>query len=446
MSIMNGRNYNIRVNRGLVKMNRWVRLAGVALLAVTLVSLGCGGQQADTAAQQAGGGGGRGAGRGRGGGQAVPVVVGKASLKDMPIDVTAIGTVEAYLTVSVRPQVAGPLLEARFKEGDFVHKGQVLFTIDPRPYQADLERAKAALVRDKALTENNRSQAERYKKLLAEGVAPAQQVDQFSSAADASDATVVSDEAAIRQSELNLEYCTITAPIDGYTGKLSVQPGNLVRVSDPLVVINEINPVYVTFSVPQQHLGDITKYMGQNKLAVTVMLPNDAGAPDRGTLEFVDNAVDPTTGTIRLRAQFDNQRKRLWPGLFVNAMLRLSNRPNTLVVPTQAISTNQDGQFVYVVKADSTVESRPIIAGTAIEGLSSIQQGLKSGETVVTDGQLRLVPGAKVEITNRGAADTPTPPGGGRTASAANAPVSADASTGEGQGKDKAQGRGGQGQ
>ena len=360
-------------------MNRWVRLAGVALLAVTLVSLGCGGQQADTTAQQAGGGGGRGAGRGRGGGQAVPVVVEKATLKDMPIDVTAIGTVEAYLTVSVRPQVAGPLLEARFKEGDFVHKGQVLFTIDPRPYQADLERAKAALVRDKALTENNRSQAERYKKLLAEGVAPAQQVDQFSSAADASDATVTSDEAAIRQSQLNLEYCTITAPIDGYTGKLSVQPGNLLRVADPLVVINEINPVYVTFSVPQQHLGDITKYMGQNKLAVTVMLPNDAGAPDRGTLEFVDNAVDPTTGTIRLRAQFDNQRKRLWPGLFVNAMLRLSNRPNTLVVPTQAISTNQDGQFVYVVKADNTVESRPIAVGNAIEGHSSIQQGLKSG-------------------------------------------------------------------
>jgi membrane fusion protein, multidrug efflux system len=405
-----GKHDTIRVDRGLRKMNRLV--AGVVFLCMCVLSWGCGGQQSGQATQQAqpaGGGGAPGAGRGRG--AAVPVVAEKAQLKDMPIDVTAIGTVEAYLTVSVRPQVTGPLLEARFKEGDFVRRDQVLFVIDKRPYEAALEQAKAALARDKAVAENNRSQAERYKKLLAQGVVPAQQVDQFLSTADASDATVVSDQAAIRTNELNLEYCTITAPIDGYTGKLTVQPGNLVRVADPLVVINQVNPIYVNFSVPQQNLGEITKYMAQGKLAVAAALPNDAGAPEKGSLEFVDNAVDPTTGTIRLRAQFDNQRRRLWPGLFVNTMLRLSNRPNTLVVPSQAVSTNQDGQFVYVVKPDNTVESRPIVVGAAIEGQSIVQQGLKAGETVVVDGQLRLVPGARVEISSRASADTPAPPG-----------------------------------
>jgi membrane fusion protein, multidrug efflux system len=438
-------------------------LAGAALLSLCMLCWGCGSQQAAQEAQpaQAAGGGGGGQGRGRGGrgggGQAIPVVAEKAVLKNMPIDVTAIGTVEAYLTVSIRPQVTGPLLEARFKEGDFVRKDQVLFKIDPRPYEASLAQAKAALARDKALAANNRSQAERYKKLLAEGVVAAQQVDQFLSAADASDATVTADEAAIQTSELNLDYCTITASLDGYTGKLMVQPGNFVRVADPLVVINQVTPVYVTFSVPQQHLGDIKQYMANGKLAVTAALPNDTAAPERGTLEFVDNAVDPSTGTIRLRAQFDNQRKRLWPGLFVNTMLRLSERPNTLVVPSQAISTNQTGQYVYVVKSDGTVESRPIVTGIAIEGQTIIEQGLKAGETVVTDGQLRLVPGSRAEITNRGAGDTPAPPAGGsganRTggdaggAAPAAAAGSANAGTGAGQRQGRGQGRrGGQGQ
>jgi membrane fusion protein, multidrug efflux system len=436
---MNRRNNNC-VGYGLCRINPWAGLAGMALVVVSVLSSGCGAQQAADSAQPAGGGA-RGGGRGRGGGAPVPVVAGKAVLKDMPIDVTAIGTVEAYTSVSVRAQVTGPLLEAHFKEGDFVRKGQLLFEVDPRPYETDLARTKAALERDKALAENNRSQAERYKKLLAEGVVAAQQVDSFLSAADASDATVTSDEAAIRQSQLNLDYCTIEAPLDGYTGKIMVEPGNLVRASDAaLVVVNQINPIYVSFAVPQQNLGDIKKFMGQGKLAVTATLPNDTGPAEKGALTFVDNAVDPSTGTIRLRAMFDNERKRLWPGLFVNTMLRLSDRPNTLVVPSQAISTNQNGQFVYVVKADSTVESRPVIAGAAIEGESIIQQGLKAGETVVIDGQLRLIPGAKAEITNRAADDSPTPPGGGGAPAAPNG--AAGAGTGQGRGQARGQGRG----
>jgi multidrug efflux system membrane fusion protein len=369
----------------------------------------------------------------------------KAALKDMPIDVSAIGTVEAYLSVSARAQVSGILLDARFKEGELVHKGQVLFTIDSAPYEASLAQAKAALVRDRAVTVNNRAQADRAKKLLAEGVIPAQQVDQAMSVADASDATVMADEAAIRQAQLNLDYCTISSPLDGFAGKLQIQPGNLVNINTAaLVVINQVSPIYVTFSVPQQYLGDIKRYMAQGKLAVTAASPNDTGAPDRGTLEFVDNAVDPTTGTIRLRGQFDNQRNRLWPGLFVNASLRLSNRPNTLVVPSQAISTSPDGQFVYVVKSDSTVESRPIVAGASIEGQSIIEKGLSAGEVVVTDGQLRLVPGARVQITNSTNAGANT----SNTSDAAPAhpggDVTAAANTSGEAGQSRAAGNGGQ--
>jgi multidrug efflux system membrane fusion protein len=422
---------------------RWTSFLTVSVFIVLSLSFsGCGEQQAQpqAAAQAQGRGGAQGAGRGRGGegaGQPVPVVAEKAALKNMPIDVTAIGTVEAFATVSVRAQVTGPLLEASFEEGDFVRAGQTLFKIDPRPYETDLERARATLARDKAVAANNRSQAERYQKLLAEGVVPAQQVDTFMSAAEAADATVASDEAAIRQAQLNLDYCTIRAPIDGYTGKIMVQPGNLVRASDAaLVVINQINPIYVNFAVPQQHLGDIKRYMAQGRLPVTAAMPNEASAPERGILNFVDNAVDPSTGTIRLRAEFQNGRNRLWPGLFVNAMLRLSERPNTLVVPSQAISTNQDGQYVYVVKADQTVETRPVVTGAAIEGETIILDGLQAGETVVVDGQLRLVPGARAEITNRAAEDVPTPPSG------AAVETNSAGAAGRGPGRGQARGQG----
>jgi len=432
-------------------MSRWTAtFVGVVLVVLSVLSSGCGEQQAaqDQAQQGQGQGQGRGGqqaggGRGRGGGgQPVPVVAEKAVLKNMPIDVTAIGTVEAYASVSVQAQVSGPLLEARFKEGDFVRKGQTLFVIDSRPYVTELDRARATLARDKAVAANNRSQAERYQKLLAEGVVPAQQVDTFMSAAEAADATVTSDELAIRQAQLNLDYCTIVAPIEGYTGKIMVEPGNLARTSDAaLVVINQINPIYVNFAVPQQHLVDIKKYMGQNRLRVTASVPNDTATPEQGTLTFFDNSVDPTTGTIRLRALFPNTRRLLWPGLFVNAMLRLSERPNTLVVPSQAISTNQDGQFVYVVKADNTVESRPVVTGVAIEGQTIIVEGLKAGEIVVVDGQLRLVPGSRVEVTNRAAEDVPTPPSG------AAASTNSAGSAGQGQGGRQGRGQGrGQGQ
>jgi len=437
---MNRRN-NRFVDYRLRGTQRWATaFAGVALIVFSALSSGCGEQQAaqDQAQQAQGRGGQQGGGRGRGGGgggQPVPVVAEKAVLKNMPIDVTAIGTVEAYATVSVQAQVSGPLLEARFKEGDFVQKGQTLFKIDPRPYEMELERARSTLVRNKAVAANSRSQAERYKKLLAEGVVSPQEVDSVVSGAEADEATVTSDETAIRQAQLNLDYCTIAAPLDGYTGKLMVQPGNLVRSgTEALVVINQINPIYVNFAVPQQHLAEVKRYMGQNRLRVTASVPNATAPPEQGSLTFFDNSVDPTTGTIRLRAVFQNTRGLLWPGLFVNAMLRLSERPNTLVVPSQAISTNQNGQYVYVVKADNTVESRPVVTGVSIEGQTIILEGLKAGETVVVDGQLRLVPGASAEITNRAAEDVPTPPSG--------AAVATNSAEGAGQGQGRGPGRG----
>jgi multidrug efflux system membrane fusion protein len=354
----------------------------------------------------------------------------KVALKNMPIDVSAIGTVEAYATVSVRAQVTGELLEAHFEEGDFVRKGQALFKIDPRPYEMELQRAQSTLVRNKALAANSRTQAERYQKLLAEGVVARQEADSMISDAEADAATVTSDETAVRQAQLNLEYCTITAPIDGHTGAIMVKPGNLVRASDAaLVVINQINPIFVDFRIPQQHLADIMRFMARGRLRVTAALTNDPGPPEQGTLTFVDNSVDSTTGTIRLRAVFQNTRNGLWPGLFVSASLRLSDRPNTMVVPAPAVSTNQDGQFVWVVKADNTVESRPVVTGNTIENVTIIQEGLKAGETVVVDGQLRLVPGAMVEITN--AEDAPVPP--------ARAPVNTSSADGVGQGQGRGQ-------
>jgi multidrug efflux system membrane fusion protein len=339
----------------------------------------------------------------------VPVIVGQAIQKTIPITVGAVGNVEAYSVVSIRSQVSGTLLDAHFKEGDFVRKGQLLLTIDPRPYQAALAQAQAALARDKAVALNNRVQADRYSKLLAEGVVPAQQVDSFKSVAEASDAVVNADEAAVKTAQLNLDYCTIYSPIDGRTGTLMVKPGNLVKAADvPIVVINQVNPIYVNFAVPQQFWPEIKKYVAQGTLHVTATVPRDSGPPEVGTLTFVDNAVDPTTGTLHLRATFTNSQNRLWPGLFVNTSLKLSDQPNATVIPAQAVTAGQKGSFVYILKADQTVEPRPVVSSRTVDGEAIIDQGLKPGETIVTDGLARLEPGAKVQIKSNMSEADPT--------------------------------------
>ena len=357
------------------------------------------------------------------------VIVGKVTQKTMPVEVMAVGNVEAISTISIRAQVAGEVQKVHFKEGDFVTKGQVLFTIDPRPYEAALAQAKATLARDKSTDVYNRTQAKRYKTLFDQGVIPAEQVDSFTSAADASDAVVNADEAAIKTAELNLEYCTITSPLDGRTGTVMVKAGNLVKVADvPIVVINQVSPIYVNFTVPQQYWPDIKEHVDRGALHVMATIPQDAGQPVQGTLTFVDNVVDSTTGTIHLRGTFENQQNRLWPGLYVNVLLTLSQQPNATVVPAHAIITTQQGSYVYVVRANNTVEQRTVVPVRTIGDDTVVEKGLRPGETIVTDGQINLIPGATVEPKNAAVEATDKPAGSPdrQTGSAANAADPAD--------------------
>ena len=331
------------------------------------------------------------------------VTVAQVIQKTMPVEVTAVGNVEAISTISIRAQVAGEVQNIDFREGDFVKKGQVLLTIDPRPYEAALAQAKAALARDKATGKYNRAQAQRYKTLFDQGVIPAEQVDSYTSAADASDAVVNADEAAVKTAELNLEYCTIASPIDGRTGTVMVKAGNLVKVADvPIVVINQVNPIYVNFTVPQQYWPNIKEDIERRALQVTVTIPQNSGRPVEGTLTFVDNIVDSTTGTIHLRGTFENSQNRLWPGLYVSVLLTLSQQPNATVVPAQSIVTTQQGSYVYVVKANNTVEQRTVLPNRTIDNDTVVEKGLQPGEVIVTDGQVNLVPGAKIEAKNSG--------------------------------------------
>lgn len=330
---------------------------------------------------------------------AVPVTVSKAELKTVPIELTAIGTAEAYSTVSLKSQVNATLEEVHFKQGDFVTKGELLFTLDARPFKAALAQGEATLAHDKAQLELDKVEAERYKKLYESNVASKEQFDQQQATETAQNASVTADEAAVEQARLQLEYCYMYSPVDGRTGALQVYPGNLVKQNDVpvLVVINQISPIFMDFSIPEQYLGVVKNYMSRRRLAVEATPYGDT-KPETGYLTFVDNTVDNTTGTIKLKGTFQNADHRLWPGQFSTVSLRLSEEENAIVVPSPAVQDGQSGQFVYVVGADMTAESRPVKVARTIGTDSVISQGVKPGETVVTDGQLRLIPGLKVQI------------------------------------------------
>jgi multidrug efflux system membrane fusion protein len=331
---------------------------------------------------------------------AVPVRVAKAEQRTVPVQVTAIGNVEAFATVSVKPLVAGTLESIHFNEGQDVHKGDLLFMIDRKPFEAALAQAIANMARDAATAKNARAQATRYASLFAQGVISREQSDLAASTADSAEATVRADQAAVDYDKLNLDYCTIRSPIDGRTGSFQVKPGNLVKANDVpvLIVINQISPIYLDFSVPEQFLADIKKYMAQSTLHVQATIPNDPGSVETGTVTFVDNSMDTTTGTIRLKATFANEHRRLWPGQYVNTVLTLTAISNATVVPTQALQTGQNGQFVFVIHDDGTAESRPVTTSRTVEGFTVIEKGVTPGETIVIDGQLRLIPGARVSI------------------------------------------------
>jgi multidrug efflux system membrane fusion protein len=330
---------------------------------------------------------------------AAPVTAATATLATVPIQIRAIGNVEARLTVSVKAQVAARIEKAYFTEGQDVRKGDLLFTLDRRPFDIALQQAEANLAKDQAQLENAKAEADRYTKLFQEGIVSKEQYDSMRTNADALAASVRADKAAIDKARIDLSYCTIQAPIDGRTGAVLVHPGNLVKDNDAaLVVVNQIHPIYVTFSVPEQNLAEIKRNQAQNPLKVEAIIPTQEQNPARGVLTFIDNTVDNTTGTIKLKGTFENPDNRLWPGQFVNVALTLTTQPNAVVVPSQAVQTGQVGQYVFVVKQDMTAEYRPVVAGDNIAGEAVIQKGLQAGEMVVTDGQLRVVPGMKVVI------------------------------------------------
>ncbi len=331
--------------------------------------------------------------------RAVPVLVSQAAQKSIPVRLRAVGTVEAFSTVSIRTQVTGSLTRVHFKEGQDVKKGDLLFTIDPRPFEAALKQAEANLARDMAQLENARQQARRYGELVKKQYVSQEQYDQIRTNAGALEAIVEADRAAVESAKVQLGYNYIYSPVTGRTGSLLANEGNLVRVNDatPLLVINQISPIYVNFSVPEQHLAEIKKRMAAGQLKVDATFPQNEDLGEQGVVSFVDNAVDRTTGTIRLKGTFANSSRRLWPGQFVNALVTLATQPDAVVVPAQAVQAGQDGQHVFVVTSEKTAELRKVVVNRTVDGEAVIEEGLKPGETVVTDGQFQLAPGVKVE-------------------------------------------------
>lgn len=335
---------------------------------------------------------------------AVPVTVDRVVEKEMPLDVNVVGTVEAFSTVAVRAQVTGELKDVNFKPGDDVQAGQVLFTLDHRPLEAALHQAEANLARDTAQAANAKVIAQRMEDLVERGVGTREQRDTARTTAAALDAVVGANRAAVENARVQLQYATIRAPIAGRTGALMVHAGNLVRANDqtPLVVINQVSPIYVSFGVPEALLPDLRRYMAQRELDVEAVPPNEEIAPAHGRITFVDNQVDQTTGTIRIKATFPNANRRLWPGQFVNVRVKLATDPRAIVVPSVAVQAGPDGRYVYVVKGDQTVEMRPVVVSRTAGSETVLKEGVKVGETIVTDGQLRLVPGSRISIKGKG--------------------------------------------
>jgi membrane fusion protein, multidrug efflux system len=331
--------------------------------------------------------------------ESVPVTVGTAARQDVPLEVRAIGHVEPYSTVSLKARVGGEVTKVGFKDGQDVKKGELLFQIDPRPYGALLAQTRAQLERDRAVAKNAEEDSRRYADLVQKDYVTREQYDATRSNAAAAMATVKADEAAVENARLQLSYCAVTAPISARAGSVLVYPGNQVKGNDdkPLVVLNQIQPVYVSFAVPESSLAAIRQHArpGQN---LSVAASASGNPAQTGELTFLDNTVDPTTGTILLKATFPNQNEVLWPGEYVDVVLRLATEPGAIVVPSQAVQTGQAGQYVYVVKNDLTVESRPVTVSRMHGPLAIVTNGLQPGERVVTDGQLRLAPGSKVEI------------------------------------------------
>lgn len=333
----------------------------------------------------------------------VPVTAGAATVRSVPVLIKAIGTIEPYTVVAVKAQVGGLLSKVHFREGQDVSRGDLLFSIDPRPFEAQIRQYEAVLAKNSALLDNAREEARRYSELARKGYVAQDQYEQFRTNALALEATVNADRAVLENARLQLGYCSIHAPVSGRTGSLIVHEGNLVKANadTAMVVINQIQPVHVTFSVPEKTLPEIRKRMHAGSLSMAVGLSAGEDYPETGKLTFIENTADLTTGTIKLKGSFANREKKLWPGQYVNVTLTLAEIPNAVVVPSQAVQTGQQGQYVFVVKGEAA-ELRQVTTGPSQEGMTVIEKGVSSGEQVITDGQMRLVPGAKIEILTSG--------------------------------------------
>jgi len=333
------------------------------------------------------------------GDDAVLVTVAPVVRKAMPLEIRVIGTAEAESTVAVHAQITGAITSVNFNEGDDVADGQVLFTLDHRPLEATLAQVQANLARDLAQATNARTQAGRYQTLATRGLVSGQEMQASATAAAALEATVEADRAALENANVQLEYATIKAPIAGRTGALIVHPGNLVRANDtsPLVVINRIAPINVSFGIPEGQLPAFKRYLAERTLRVEATAPSET-VPSMGQIAFIDNAVDQTTGTIKIKGSFPNADRRLWPGQFVNVVVTLKTDPAAVVAPTAAIQAGQQGDFAFVVKPDQTVDLRSVIVDRTSGADSIVKDGLKPGEIVITDGQLRLVAGSRIKV------------------------------------------------
>lgn len=368
---------------------RWVSLLVVFAIVAGLVGIWM-----STHKQGAPGAGRRGANAGA----PVPVLVGTVKRADMPVMLSAVGTVEAAESVSVRAQIAGTIMAVGFQAGKPVKQGQLLYQIDAAPLRASLRQAEANLARDLAQLAQARADAARFRALVAEGYVSRQQAEQTTSSAQALEATVMADRAMVESARVQLSYATIRSPIAGVAGDRLLDVGNLVRAGDttPLVVIHRVNPALVGFAIPQGDIDRVRRYQATSPISVTAT-PR-GGRSHVGTVSFVDNAVDPTTGTLRLQARFANADGAMVPGQFADVAIRLTIEKGRIVAPAQAVQPGQNGHFVFVLNADNTVTQRPITLARSVGEDAVVETGLKAGERVVTDGTLQLRDGGKVEV------------------------------------------------
>lgn len=336
----------------------------------------------------------------------VPVKVTQAVQKNVSVQLKAIGNIESYTSVAIKSQVGGQIARLHFTEGSDVEKGALLISIDPEPFRSTLNQLEAALAKDQAQAKFAREQAERYAGLVKEGIVTRDQYELLQANAKSLAATIVADRAAINGAKIQLGYCSIRSPISGRTGTIALQPGNLVKANDlAIVTVNQLMPIYVTFSIPEKRLAEVKRAMAGKELKIEAFIPNEPGSTEIGTISFLDNAVNPATGTIKLKGVFANKSRKLWPGQFTDVLITLGTLQNAVVVPTQAIQTSQQGEFVYVVKPDQKVEMRQVTSAAVTGGETVVEKGLAPGETVVVDGQLRLTPGVVVESKSPQAAD-----------------------------------------